>query len=1298
IKLRAVFLDGNDAAVEDMDIKTLDIPGTADWNEQSYTINVPNNTNIKKIIIQYLYDNCKGSLWLDDIDGELSNKTVSNNMVKNGDFEEGVSYWDVYIDKGTFKLDVDKSIKKDGNKSIKIYNNTQAPSRGILTQVINLPSQMTNKTLNVTQWVKTDKLLGSGLEIRASFINSSGQIIEEKYYNHLGVSSTNDWSQLKYNIILPEYNDIKALQLQYIYDNCIGTVWFDRIDIEESESNQNKNLLQNSGFEATISNIVDVWSISKISGNQTVDIDKSLKVEGNNSLKFTSDKSNTISEIDQYINLPSNLIGKSIKTSQWIKTDDYKAQTFLVTIKYFDSNGSEISKYTVKNYYDIPRNSSWMLLQNSVDIPNDKNIKSLVVYDDIKEWSGSIWIDNFSVEPYTKIINIGINPSIISLNRGETKNFDINVSPSNATHKDLGIVSLDENVATIGSLNQIKGIKNGVTKIEINQNYQGIKLDVPVIVGKSNSIFVNQNTNLITQQDKILNGKVDGKSVVNSKLQYSVFIDPRNGFININSDGLFSYYPNKGFSGNDTFTILIKDSNDGMALAQYNINVQKSTELPIIDNFIVTLKQGDSYASGKLQLNNQSLSGVNLLVSKNTENGSFTIDSYGSYKYTPKINYTGYDAVEIMEKNSSGLSNIIHGTVYVAPSVQNIKQSLINQHPRIIANKSDFDRIKLLVKIDSNAIVWFNKLKQKTDVLLSQPVVKYEKKSESILVTTSTSYIEQLSFMYRITGDKKYAYRAWLELENICKQYPDWNDDGQFLDATVMASGAAIGYDWLYDYLDESQKTIIETAINKNTLNLALNKYVNGNEFFVNNNMNWNIVCNSNIIMATLAIYDKVSNPEEIIQHGLKSIQSSLNTYYTDGGGIEGAGYWSFATQYLINLQASLNTSLSYKNYFNSILDFQQMANYQKYITGNEGEFNYSDNNETWSPAYFGLWFAKQLNNASLIQYFKFYKTKSDEVNINDLLWYDPILYKDSYSNNTNLDMYFPSTQIVTMRSTFDNNLGTFIGLKGGLSGAPHGHLDIGSFVYDTLGIRWAVDLGAENYGVNGYFDDEINGDRWNYYRTRAEGQNTLVIGSSNHEDQVLASTSKVIKSNLNCSEPYAVLDMTPSYSDKAINVQREIRLLNNRKDMLITDDFLLKQEQDVTWQMHTQANTTVVDGGKGVILTQDGKKVYLKLLSGDNGMMFEVVDAVPSSASPNPQGQTNNIGIKKIIIKTKTKIGTIKVQITPIEDQSSYISNGSFEDGNSYWYQWSSSGDFKASTDTVVKKSGTKSMKLYNG
>ena len=59
----------------------------------------------------------------------------------------------------------------------------------------------------------------------------------------------------------------------------------------------------------------------------------------------------------------------------------------------------------------------------------------------------------------------------------------------------------------------------------------------------------------------------------------------------------------------------------------------------------------------------------------------------------------------------------------------------------------------------------------------------------------------------------------------------------------------------------------------------------------------------------------------------------------------------------------------------------------------------------------------------------------------------------------------------VTMRSAWNDANAVFVGFKGGFNTADHAHLDIGSFVFDANGVRWAADLGRDNYDIPGYWD-----------------------------------------------------------------------------------------------------------------------------------------------------------------------------------------------------------------------------------
>lgn len=1288
-KIRTSFKDSSGVLIGSVDVKSIDIRGTMDWNAQTYYIDVPNDTRIKTVVVEYYYDGCIGTIWLDGITGEKTEKVVTSNLVKNGGFEEGINYWDVWRDKTNLTIETDRVSRMLGAASIKISNNTTTRAKGLLKQTIYLGGDVPTKTLKVSQWVKTYGFNGPGVSVRVRFIDANNQFLEEQENKVLQLSPSEAWKKIEYNVALPEGVAVKAVEFGVAVDNCLGTLWMDELSVVKNNVRVYKNLVQNPGFEGLTNAPVNNWNIYKSSGDQAVSVDKVTIKEGANALKLYSSSNKTNSGMNQYITLPKSFIGKTIKVSQWIKTSAFYNQAYSILIKYSDSAGLEVDR----NYktIDLASNADWTLVQYDVDVPNNGRITALSVNYDLKEWAGTIWFDDMRIEPYTKIIDINPSPSIVSLTVGGSRTLGVSTNPVSVSHSDLNITSLDSTVATIDSSKVIRALKNGVTKVKIVQDYQGKSLEVPVIVGRSSEISASEITYLNVFQNSTLSGKVVAASTVASALQYSLFGDGANGYADVRADGTFTYYPNKDFYGKDSFTVLIKDSKGGMALAQYIVTVGVVEPLPKLEDFVVSMGQGTVSATGKIKVPEQST--LQFSVNKNGVNGVFTIDTAGNYKYTPNAGFYGYDFVEVKELNKAGSYNIIKGTVYVAPSTTLIKQSINNVHPRIMAKKSDFDAVKALLNTDVNITKWFNIFKADTDKILSAPVVGYQKADGLRLVTTSKDYIEQLSFMYNVTGDVRYANRAWLELQNICVNYPNWND-AQFLDVSTMALGAAIGYDWLYGYLSDSQKKIIEDGINNKALNKALAYYANNGHFYITDNMNWNIVCNSGMMIAALAIANGTDGPANVLFQGFKSIQSSLTTYFKDGSGPEGPAYWAFATEYTVDLMASLSTATTLKNQFDSILKLEEMAKFPMYISGNEGILNVSDSKDEWLPGEYSLWFAKKLNKAELTQYHKYYKTMGGMVSAFDFLWYNPTLYNAAAT--LPLDKYYDNTGLATMRSDFKGETGSFVGFKGGTAGDIHGDLDVGTFVYDALGVRWAMDLGAENYNVLGYWDREIKGDRWNYYLKRAEGHNTLVIGSSRNEDQVVNSKATVINSSLNTTTPSITLDMTPAYGDKALKVTRQMSLLDSRRQLQINDDFVLKQENDVVWQMHTSADVSIVDGGKGVILSKNYEKLSMKLLSTGN-MYFQVVDAVPYSTSPNPAGQTKNTGIKKIIVKTRAKSGNIKILLDPLEEQSTLLKNGSFENALDRWTTWKDRGDFNVAIDPVTKKVGVNSVKIFN-
>jgi hypothetical protein len=71
--------------------------------------------------------------------------------------------------------------------------------------------------------------------------------------------------------------------------------------------------------------------------------------------------------------------------------------------------------------------------------------------------------------------------------------------------------------------------------------------------------------------------------------------------------------------------------------------------------------------------------------------------------------------------------------------------------------------------------------------------------------------------VYRLTGDTRYAERAWDEL-SAAAAFPDWHP-AHVLATAEMTHAAGIGYDWLYGRLSAEQRhTVVEAIVAKGLL------------------------------------------------------------------------------------------------------------------------------------------------------------------------------------------------------------------------------------------------------------------------------------------------------------------------------------------------------------------------------------------------------------------------------------------------------------------------------------------------
>ena len=577
------------------------------------------------------------------------------------------------------------------------------------------------------------------------------------------------------------------------------------------------------------------------------------------------------------------------------------------------------------------------------------------------------------------------------------------------------------------------------------------------------------------------------------------------------------------------------------------------------------------------------------------------------------------------------------------PPAAEILARLNKSHPRLLASSNDFAQLE--VRIQSNSLLrsWQDTFHKQAQEILSAPPSRYEIPDGLRLLDTSRRVLNRvytLALLYRLEGDEKCVQRAWQELEAAAK-FKDWNPR-HFLDTAEMTHAFAIGYDWLYDTWTADQRALLRQAILEKGFKPALTLYRNHSSW-TRMRHNWNQVCNGGIGMGALSLADV--EPEltgEILHAALESIQLAMAEFAPDGAWKEGPGYWNYATSYNVTFLAALNSALGTDFDLDKMTGFRETGLFPLHLTGPLGRtFNYADGGDHAIRAPQLFWLARNFNQPI----FAWCERAAAAPSPLDLLWFDPE-GNGPKAAGLPLDKYFRGAEVVTVRSDWENPKALFLGFKAGDNKANHSHLDLGSFVFDALGARWAIDLGSDDYNLPGYFGNQ----RWNYYRLRAEGHNTLVINSGSGPDQDPAAAARIIRFESKPARSFGITDLTQAYRQNAQKVWRGIALLDRQK-LLIQDEIQTDKSTEIWWFMHTPADIKRIDG-RSVMLHQSAGQLRAEILSPE-AAVFDFMDAQPLPASPHPERQAKNDHIKKLALHLKDiKETRIAILLTPMTNE----------------------------------------------
>ncbi len=597
---------------------------------------------------------------------------------------------------------------------------------------------------------------------------------------------------------------------------------------------------------------------------------------------------------------------------------------------------------------------------------------------------------------------------------------------------------------------------------------------------------------------------------------------------------------------------------------------------------------------------------------------------------------------------------------YDRPSGDDLYNAIVSSgnyqsHPRLYIKKDELpelrNRVNTNPQMKSALISLINRSDSYFDKEPTERVVTQGIRIFGSCVEVKTRLYD-LCTTYLITQDKKYAERAWIELEN-CLNWVDFYLQN-FLSSGELIPGVAFAYDTLYDYMTDEQKEFSRRKLEELYIDYSVGVYTGTSAYkaleYRQTQSNWGAVCGTAMFTIAAVLMDE-EGPDSLFTEKCKYLASnalqSLEHIHTgvgpEGSRNEGLGYAEYVLEH---------TGWSFKtlmNTFNDDFEFfsapgiRKYPDYMLYMQTQNGGFNCGGQGPTnpnkFCPEVFA--FAdlyNDMNRGAL--YYDFYHTLGMNDNIaRYLLFCEPEKYANVDYSAVPLDKTYDSTGISLIKGSWEDDNALYLGIVGGeITEYGSAYHEKGSFVLDMIGERWSVDIGRYN-SDKGYHETVV----------RTDLHSALVIDNDENRGQEFGKRAPVIKWESKPTEAMVVYDMTQMYGDKTNNYIRGFKVSDNRNSLTVQDELDLNGKRSLEWNFVTKADVKIDADSKGATLTQNGKKVRIDISCSAPDWKLEYTDLEPFIGWEDDTIKKflNDTGKLRLVCEASGKV-TISAKITP--------------------------------------------------
>jgi VCBS repeat-containing protein len=265
------------------------------------------------------------------------------------------------------------------------------------------------------------------------------------------------------------------------------------------------------------------------------------------------------------------------------------------------------------------------------------------------------------------------------------------------------------------------GVDSDTGTVNINVNSQNT---APVAADDQYSVSVGQTLQVNAAQGVLANDTDPDNNVLSA----TILATSTNGTVTLSLDGSFSYTPNAGFLGPDTFTYTVSDGLGGTDTAAVTITVASSVPVAQDDSYStdintsLTVNAANGVLANDSHTNSQALTAT--IGDTSNANGTVTLEANGAFSYTPASNFTGVATFTYLASDGTntdtGLVTITVNNVTVNTPPQAVNDSynavggiqlVISASNGVLANDTDAENDPLtatLVTTTSNGTLTLN--------------------------------------------------------------------------------------------------------------------------------------------------------------------------------------------------------------------------------------------------------------------------------------------------------------------------------------------------------------------------------------------------------------------------------------------------------------------------------------------------------------------------------------------------------------------------------------------------------------